>query len=320
MSKPRAINIFLNDGDPEGLRSAQISLSTILAIGFRKLQLKAARTAFPELERPGVYILTGEDVNNPDQRVAYIGESEGVAGRLQYHATGKDQFGLKMGFWSNTFVIVSKDENLTKSHARYIEARLISEAKANPAWQLENTQKASEVGKLPFADKVIMDEFIDQLKVLVGVLGCDLFKVVTGPIVAATAKGVSGLGSSAAPAIFGYSGKGFSGQLVVVGSGKMALKAGSIARNVVAPSLSKGVLKLREDNLKSGALLPEAEGLRIATDITFLSPSAAGAALSGMSVNGRTAWKLPSGQTFADWEAAQSIAPSAPDSEEAEEG
>jgi hypothetical protein len=49
MSKPRAINIFLNDGDPEGLRSAQISLSTILAIGFRKLQLKAARAAFPEL-------------------------------------------------------------------------------------------------------------------------------------------------------------------------------------------------------------------------------------------------------------------------------
>ncbi|MCE3012096.1 MAG: GIY-YIG nuclease family protein, partial [Proteobacteria bacterium] len=61
MSKPRAINIFLNDGDPEGLRSAQISLSTILAIGFRKLQLKAARAAFPELDRPGVYILLGVD-------------------------------------------------------------------------------------------------------------------------------------------------------------------------------------------------------------------------------------------------------------------
>jgi hypothetical protein len=309
MSKPRAINIFLNDGDPEGLRSAQISLSTILAIGFRKLQLKAARGAFSELERPGVYILTGEDVNNPDQRVAYIGESEGVAGRLQYHATGKDEFGLKKGFWSNTFVIVSKDENLTKSHARYIEARLIAAAKANPAWQLENTQKASEVGKLPLADQIIMDEFIDQLKILVGVLGCDLFKAVTGPIVGAVSTVSYNTGSEGAPAAFSYSGKGFSGQLLVVGDGKMALKAGSVARSVVAPSLSKGVLKIREDNQKSGALVLDGEGLRVTADITFTSPSAAAAALSGMSVNGRTAWKLPNGQTLADWEALQSAAP-----------
>lgn len=305
MTKPRAINIFLNDGDPEGLRSAQISLSTILAIGFRKLQLKAARTAFPELERPGVYILTGEDVNNPDQRVAYIGESEGVAGRLQYHATGKDEFGLKKGFWSNTFVIVSKDENLTKSHARYIEARLISEAKANPAWQLENTQKASEVGKLPLADQIIMDEFIDQLKILVGVLGCDLFKVVTGPLVAATAKGIPDL---SAPPVFSYSGKGFSGQLIVTGNGQIALKAGSMVRKEVAPSVPKGIQKIREDNLKSGALIPEGEGLRVTADINFSSPSAAGAALSGMSVNGRAAWKLPNGETYAEWEIAQNAA------------
>ncbi|MFN7321148.1 MAG: GIY-YIG nuclease family protein [Methylobacterium sp.] len=318
MSKPRVINIFLNDGDPEGLRSAQISLATILAIGFRKLQLKAARAAFPELDRPGVYILTGEDVNNPDQRVAYIGESEGVAGRLQYHATGKDELGLKKAFWSNTFVIVSKDENLTKSHARYIEARLISAAKANPAWQLENTQKASEVGKLPLADQIIMDEFIDQLKTLVGVLGSDLFKAVTGPIAGAAATESPTTGTEGTPAAFNYSGKGFSGQLVVASNGKMALKAGSVARGTIAPSLSKGVLKLREDNLKSGALVPEGEGLRVAADITFTSPSAAAAALSGMSVNGRTAWKLPNGQTFADWEAAQSAAqPSDATAEEA---
>jgi len=33
-----------------------------------------------------------------------------------------------MGVWERTVVIVSKDENLTKSHVRYLESRLIKMA------------------------------------------------------------------------------------------------------------------------------------------------------------------------------------------------
>ena len=33
-----------------------------------------------------------------------------------------------MGVWERTVVIVSKDENLTKSHVRYLESRLITMA------------------------------------------------------------------------------------------------------------------------------------------------------------------------------------------------
>lgn len=43
--RPRSINIFLLDGDPDGIRIAQISMSTIQAIAFRKLQ--AYYSAFP---------------------------------------------------------------------------------------------------------------------------------------------------------------------------------------------------------------------------------------------------------------------------------
>jgi hypothetical protein len=313
MSKPRAINIFLNDGDPEGLRSAQISLSTILAIGFRKLQLKAARAAFPELDRPGVYILLGVDEAQPDQALAYIGESESVAKRLQHHASSASK-----GFWRETIALVSKDENLTKSHARYVEARLLAEAAANPVWKVENTQSAAETGKLPLAERAIMDEFIDQLKILVGVLGCDLFKVVAGPIAAAPGETSESAASPGVIPEFSYSGKGFAGKLVVTTEGELVLRRGSVARNTTVPSLSNSVLKLRDDLVKTGALASEGEGLRAATDIKFSSPSAAGAALSGMSVNGRVAWKLANGQTFADWEAAQNATPLDLDSEDAE--
>jgi len=57
--RPRSINIFLLDGDPDGIRIAQISMSTIQAIAFRKLQMKQVRGTFPELARPGVYMLLG---------------------------------------------------------------------------------------------------------------------------------------------------------------------------------------------------------------------------------------------------------------------
>ena len=42
------------------------------------------------------------------------------------------------GVWERTVVIVSKDENLTKSHVRYLESRLIKMAqdarRANPKY------------------------------------------------------------------------------------------------------------------------------------------------------------------------------------------
>jgi hypothetical protein len=122
--KPRSINIFLLDGDPNGIRVAQISMSTTQAIAFRRNQLKRARESFPEMERPGVYILVGPDEHKHDGHLAYIGESEGIGARLAYHnsnETGRDA----KGFWTDTVVLISKDENLTKSHARYVEACLV---------------------------------------------------------------------------------------------------------------------------------------------------------------------------------------------------
>ena len=43
--KSRSINIFLLDGDPSGIRIAQIAMSTIQAIAFRRLQCKRCLVA-----------------------------------------------------------------------------------------------------------------------------------------------------------------------------------------------------------------------------------------------------------------------------------
>jgi hypothetical protein len=78
-------------------------------------------------------------------------------------------------------VLISKDENLTKSHARYVEACLIGAVGSNPRWLVRNSKRSSEdAGKLPLPDRAAMEEFVDQTKTLVGALGWDLFREVRG--------------------------------------------------------------------------------------------------------------------------------------------
>jgi len=147
--KPRSINIFLLDGDPNGIRAAQIMMSTIQAIAFRRNKLGDVRKTCREIERPGVYILIGEDDSEPDRQLGYIGESEGIGERLATHNSNKSGRDSK-DFWTDTVVLISKDESLTKSHALYVEARLIRSTGNNPRWALPNTRMPSgDAGRLP---------------------------------------------------------------------------------------------------------------------------------------------------------------------------
>lgn len=137
-------------------------MSTIQAIAFRRNKLGEVRKTFSEIERPGVYILIGEDESEPDRQLAYIGESEAIGERLGTHNSNKAGRDTKE-FWTDTVVLISKYENLTKSHARYVEACLIRSTGNNPRWSLPNSNMPSEnAGKLPLPDRAAMDEFVDQ--------------------------------------------------------------------------------------------------------------------------------------------------------------
>src|ERR1035438_9141079 len=83
-----------------------------------------------EMDRAGVYILIG---SNPlsNAPVAYTGEAEIIRDRLRQHKTRE---------WVSAIVFVSKDENLTKAHVRYLENRLLSEATQINRFTLEQNQ------------------------------------------------------------------------------------------------------------------------------------------------------------------------------------
>src|SRR6266850_778367 len=112
------IKLFLPRGDAKSLRTAEISNWTGKAIAAPRTELDELLQR-EELDKAGIYILTGED---PESGLpsAYIGEAEVIRERLKQHKI-KD-------FWISAIVFVSKDENLTKAHVRYLESKLLDEA------------------------------------------------------------------------------------------------------------------------------------------------------------------------------------------------
>ena len=119
--------------------------------------LAASRTGLDELLKreemgqSGVYVLTGSDPET-GKPMAYVGEAEILRDRLKSHKT-KD-------FWVSAITFLSKDENLTKSHIRFLEGRVLDESKAAGRFTLDNSTASG--AKLPEADRHDMEEFLDQ--------------------------------------------------------------------------------------------------------------------------------------------------------------
>src|SRR5271165_6177784 len=105
----RSIRLFLIDGSPQGMRTAQVGNWSGLALVCPRTDL-ARLGARPEVRRTGVYILIGPSESTAGARLAvYVGEGDEVWTRIASHDESKD-------FWTWAVIFVSKDDNLTKAH------------------------------------------------------------------------------------------------------------------------------------------------------------------------------------------------------------
>jgi hypothetical protein len=121
------IRLFLTKGEAKSLRTAEISNWTGKAVAAPRTELDELLRR-EELDKAGVYILFGTDPNSGSP-LAYIGEAEVIRDRLKQHRTKE--------FWVSAIVFVSKDENLTKAHVRFLESRLQAEAAQIGRFKLE---------------------------------------------------------------------------------------------------------------------------------------------------------------------------------------
>ncbi len=271
------IKLFLPDGDAKGLRTAEISNWTGKALAAPRTELDRL-VARDECEKAGVYVLTGSDPTTNEPH-AYIGEAEVIRDRLKQHK-GKE-------FWVSAVVFVSKDENLTKAHVRYLESRLLSEAAQVGRFTLEQNQAGGS--KLPESDREDMEVFLSRIRQLLPVLGSDLLT----PIAQSKAKMPVG-----GPLTCRIKGAVARGQRTAEG---FVVFSGSTAVLKDRPSAQERqpfVVTLRKQLVAGGTLVEKDGFLAFTKDAEFSSPSAAAAVVHGGGANGLTEWKAADGTTL----------------------
>src|SRR5262245_41101397 len=109
------IRLFLVHGDPKRLRTAELSNWTGKAVSGPRTEFDGV-LAREESDKSGIYLLTGVDPATSKPAI-YIGEAERIRDRIKGH--------IDRDFWSQATFFVSKDENLTKAHIRFLEGKLI---------------------------------------------------------------------------------------------------------------------------------------------------------------------------------------------------
>jgi hypothetical protein len=275
------IKIFLVHGDPKRLRTAELSNWTGKAVAGPRSEFEGVMSR-EEAEGSGIYFLTGSDPESGKPSI-YIGEAECIRERLKSH--------LQKDFWNQVAYFVSKDENLTKAHIRYLEGKLIEQARDAARAVVVNNQSSG--ARLPESDRADLETFLEKVNQLLPVLGIELLVPTAAKpeaeleveLLSCEIKGVKARGH--------LSPNGF-----VVLSGSQAVLN-------ERPSTQKypWALNMRMRLKEEGSLVIATDSLVFARDVEFTSPSAAAAVVHGGHANGLTSWKDSEGHTLKQIEA-----------------
>jgi hypothetical protein len=276
----RSIRIFLADGSPTGLRHVEIA-------NWSGQALACPRSRFSELakwdesKRPGVYFLFENSAG--DNNVAYIGESEDVFKRLADHDRKKE-------FWNEVIIFTSKDENLTKGHIKYLEARLVEISKDADRYKLENSNTPTK-STLPRADAAAMEEFVDNIRIILGSLSHRILESVSSSV----SKPIFGTKEDS---LINYEFHFKVNKLIASGrvtdDGFLILKNSQIAHKSSNSMPCKNLI-IKEQLITDGLLEDKGNHYLLIKDKLMSSSSYAAALVSGNSRSGPQSWKTSEG-------------------------
>jgi hypothetical protein len=301
MSSGKSVRLFLADGTPGGLLTAEIINWTGHVVAAPRSDLGALLKR-PEAGRTGIYILLGDDPNSIGGTVAYIGEGDDVSKRLYLHARPESDGGKD--FWDRAVVVTNKDANLTKAHARYLESRLIALAQQAGRVRLVNGT-APTPQLLPEADISDMEYFIAQAKIVLPLLGINILRSVASIPPGEQSTGAAEPARTQTSPILEMSlqrhGVTATAQEV---DGEFTVHKDSVARPTWT-GVDDGYKRLREKLEADGtlAVAVDRSSAVFTRDHVFASPSAAAAVVAGRNANGRDEWKVQ-GTTvsFGSWQ------------------
>lgn len=280
MMATATIKLFLVFGDPKRLRTAEISNWTGKAVAGPRSEFEGI-LAREETDKSGVYFLVGSDPDSGRPAI-YIGEAESIKDRIKSH--------LERDFWNQVVFFVSKDENLTKAHIRYLEGKLIEKARAAARATVTNGQGSG--ARLPESDREDMEVFLEKIGQLLPVLGVDLLVPLSG----------GPTGTKAADILLCEI-KGHTARGHLTPNGFLILKGSeAVLRERASTEKWPWPHNIREGLKGEGVLVEKGDRLVFERDAEFSSPSAAAAVVHGGHANGLTAWRNSKGKTLKEIE------------------
>ena len=295
----KSIKLFLADGSPTGIITAEIMNWTGHVVSAPRSRL-ADLLARSEVNKTGVYFLTGDLVDGDFIQAVYVGETDNIKARLLQHS--KD--GTK-DFWERVCIVTSKDQNLTKSHVKYIESRLIGIIQKSGLAKLANSN-CPIYENLPEADIADMEFFTNQVRMILPVLGMNFLR--EPPVVRASQGATAhGTPSTASPAFELRSRKHEIVAKAQEVDGEFVVLSGSDCR----PSwegVETNYVQIFNTLFETGKIQRLEGGLkaRFTEDVAFASPSAAAAVVLGRSANGRLEWRVENAATtYGEWQNSQ---------------
>ncbi len=117
-----------------------------------------------EFDNPGIYCLKGDPTDDAYDERIYIEEAENIKTRIKQHLADSNKDFKELIFF------ISKDELLTKTQIRYLESRLVEEAKDAKTAEIDNSTNPSRP-TLHEADISDMEYYLEQMKLILPVMG-----------------------------------------------------------------------------------------------------------------------------------------------------
>ena len=292
MAIGKSIRIYLEDATVTGIRYAELVNWTGQAFVCPRNRLNELK-GWPDASKPGVYFLI-EGQFTDTKPLAYIGESENVAGRLTSHDRDKE-------FWNEAVIFTSKDSNLTKAHIKYLESSLVNiSIKAN-RYSLENGNSPTE-SSLPRPDSDAMKEFIENIRMVIGVLGYSILEPILKPISSSdTTEPADHVDNDNTLSDLIFNVNNITARGAVTDEGFVLKKDSQFSKNCTE-SIPGKLLSMRNQYIANGTLIDDGEAYIATEDILLTSASYAAAIVAGTSRSGPQSWKAPSGKTMKEIE------------------
>jgi len=284
MAFGRKVTIYLADGAPSGIRHVEIANWSGQAIACPRSRLNELKD-WSEAQRPGVYFLLEKQTAETGDR-AYIGESENVVKRLSQQDKNQD-------FWNEVIIFTSKDENLTKGHIKYLESRLTAISIEADRYKIENGNTPT-ASLLPRADKDSMEEYIHNLRIIMGTLGhrvLEPVKVVETPQIEVPSK------PKLSKFVFNFSIRDLNATGQQTDDGFVLFKDSDISGKT-SKSMPGRTLSIREKWIADGTLIQNGENYKLTKDSILSSSSYAAVLVAGTSRSGPQSWIDENGRSL----------------------